>query len=443
MKTLRNILDENNISLDRSVYYESGVLDYEMPLEGGFSVLKSNMEKRSYDKVITFLDLFEKGKKDESYRELLEQIEKLPRFEKEEKANLRRIKKEKDAAIWQDAFSKVFPSADAEQDVFKIAYKSGVSAIDLSELIDRRDVDNNSELDIFKHPWFLSDIDTLRSLSKTRKSGDIGIEGGSCMLGSDELLFHVMVDEKEHVFDFNTMQELTGKKDRNLSREVGSDLYEFIMENKERITSASIECCKDRITIDEYQQLLYMFILAKYFDAKMVVTIPDMSYEKTFVETFGGLKKEVYEPLYDDFVHHVNNIADISIRWIEKLQKIYKVKELVIFHKRDKELMTLFEERRKEYLDTYAKKHLTSNRDGRMEAVKDYVCMPAMPYYLWKLEHVIEINRLEEYPSIEKCRRMHKGKMKLHSMLFPQMPSGNGKTSCFYARKEYKKYVEE
>lgn len=46
--------------------------------------------------------------------------------------------------------------------------------------------------------------------------------------------------------------------------------------------------------------------------------------------------------------------------------------------------------------------------------------MPALPYYLWGTRDVIEVNRLEECPSIEKCKRIHNGKFHLHSMLFPQ-----------------------
>lgn len=149
-----------------------------------------------------------------------------------------------------------------------------------------------------------------------RASKDIGMEGGSCLIGTDELLFRIVTDEV-HLFDFNTMQEVTGKEDIDISSETDTALYDFVECNFDKIQSIEILCDKTEITTDEYQQMNYMFQIAQYYDARMVVSIPDMSYEKTFCQTFTKLPKEIYDSLYQEFMQHVYRIADRNLEWIE------------------------------------------------------------------------------------------------------------------------------
>ncbi len=75
-------------------------------------------------------------------------------------------------------------------------------------------------------------------------------------------------------------------------------------------------------------------------------------------------------------------------------------------------------------------------------ALMDYICMPAMPFYFYGVRDVIEVNRLEEYPSMEKCRRVHRSAFRLYEMLYPQRIGKNGKTSGFYGKFEEKEFVE-
>ncbi|MDO4805254.1 MAG: hypothetical protein Q4A32_10600 [Lachnospiraceae bacterium] len=270
----------------------------------------------------------------------------------------------------------------------------------------------------------------------------LGMEGGYCILGTDEMLFHIFLEDgAEHIFDFNTMQELTGAAPDIITSETDTALWNFMQANSSRVRSVAIECDKDRITVDEYTQLYYLFVMADFFGAKLVVTIPDMSYDKTFVQTFGGIPTELFEKLHAEFLAHLDRISDICIAWVEKFRKAYPDLEVEVLHRRNEDFLNIFYDKRKDYLDSYAKKHLTTIRDGRRDALMDYVCMPAAPFYKWGTRDVIEVNRLEEYPSIEKCRRMHRGAMHLHSMLFPQALSKNGATSGFYARRKYKEYV--
>lgn len=436
MESLRQILQRNGIPLARTVYEDRPFLDFSIPVDKGLELKKVHLEAYSFRKVNTYLDKIKCARSSDDYREVKWEMESDSTKDKERKVELRRKKKQLEKQFREEAFSQIFGGNGEETQIYSVAYKSGVRAIDLEEVM------AGADQDMLEHPWFLSDIGWFFSMTgeEERASRDIGMEGGSCLIGTDELLFRIVTDEV-HLFDFNTMQEVTGKENVDISSETDTALYNFVQSNFDRIQSVEILCDKKEITTDEYQQMKYMFQIGRYYNAKMVVSIPDMSYEKTFCQTFQKLPKELYDSLYQEFMQHVYRIADRNLEWIEYFQEVYPVRELAVFHKRNRELLERFEQARVSYLDAYAQKHLTSNRDGRVEAIKDYVCMPALPYYLWGTRDVIEVNRLEEYPSIEKCKRIHNGRFHLHSMLFPQQMSENGKTSVFYAKKNYKKYV--
>ena len=440
MESLRNIINEGGITLAHTVYEESAVLDYPMPVDTGFALQKEHLDKPTYHKVIRYLSQLEYLLQSREHRELLEEIGAVSGSERDKKRTLRKQKKEMEAGMESRAFLNSFPGLAEETDVFSVSYKSGVHAIDLSELFDAGADPEMQRL--MARPWFLSDIDWfVRMAYLPFRAGGIGMEGGPCILGTDEMLFRITCDGKEHVFDFNTMQELTGNEERVISHETDTALRDFVHANADRITAVSVVCEKDRITEDEYQQFLYLFLLARVFDARLVVTITDMSYEKTFRNIFECLGEALYEPLHAAFMEHITRIADTSIRWVGHFAKRYPVREYRILHGRNHELRSLLERERERYLDEHTEKHLTSTVDGRRDALLDYISMPAVPFYLWGTTDVIEVNRLEEYPSIEKCRHMHRGHMNLHAMLFPQEPCGNGTTSAFYARKQDKKYI--
>ena len=443
MQTMRSILEQSGTALAQTVYEDTPLLDYEIPIDIGFTIKKANMEKRTWKKIKGYQDELVRAYAAEEYQALDRELAAVPKDDREQKARLRVKKREMKTQIEKKAFADSFPCAKYGKEICVISYKSGVSAIDLEELTGRQE---NSFGDLLRHPWFLSDIDWFMDTAERLRNGEsrkLGMEGGYCILGTDEMLFHIFLENgEEHIFDFNTMQDLTNKEQEYVSSEIDTALYEYVQTHQTSIRAVTIECEKDRITTDEYQQLYYLFVLAEYFHARLVVTIPDRSYEKTFLQTFGSLPDYILTGLHEQFMGHINRISDICIEWVNKLMSRFPNQETVIFHGRDEEFIELFNKGRVKYLDAYAKKHLTTIRDGRRDALMDYVCMPALPFYRWGTTDVIEVNRLEEYPSIEKCRRIHKGAMHLHSMLFPQEPSGNGRTSCFYARRKYKKYIE-
>ena len=436
MHTLREILHQSQIEISQSVYRNSALLDFVMPVDDGFELSKVNLKTRTWQKIRSYQDTIQNLCNSAEYQRLSTELANLQNNEhekNEKKAELRAKIRQMKSDIAGKAFQINFPGANQNEPVYAITYKSGTAAIDLEEII-------GTHNELTSHPWFLSDIDWFAGLKNNTQAHDLGMEGGYCILGTDEMLFHIFLHNgEEHIFDFNTMQEMTiGSV---LSSKVETAFWDFVQQNKNSIERVSIECDKDKLTTDEYQELYYLFRLADFYKAKLVVSIPDMSYEKTFINLFDHLPAELFEPLHKKFLEHLDRLSDICIHWAEKFKNQFPEVETAIFHRRDPEFLNLFYECRSKYLNDYMKRHLAHNRDGRRDAIMDYICMPALPFYKWGMKEIIEVNRLEEYPSIEKSRRIHKGSVRIHSMLFPQEASGNGRTSCFYAGREYKKHI--
>ena len=114
----------------------------------------------------------------------------------------------------------------------------------------------------------------------------------------------------------------------------------------------------------------------------------------------------------------------------------------MVLHGRSEEMNACFSGGRDRYMQKDVIRKITG-RDGMEDAIRDYICMPAMPYYLWGSETILEVNRLEEYPSVEKCRRVHRGLFRLAELMYPQKICANGRTSGFYADRDSKEYLYE
>ena len=107
-----------------------------------------------------------------------------------------------------------------------------------------------------------------------------------------------------------------------------------------------------------------MLSIAKYLDARAVVTIPDFSYDKTFVSLFSGLDCGIYEDLHEAFCRECRRMSDLMIDITKKLPLEYKVDDYVIFHGREKKLLDLFYEKREPFCaDNTAGNHKL-NMDG-------------------------------------------------------------------------------
>ncbi len=458
MITIRQIMERQSGTLDDSVYIEDQMLDYPIPTVDCFSLSYENLEKRSYEKVLKYqsrvqeltdrkrltgidrevLDLTRRT------RTLLREGEPLDSPEvislNERKKEIRDKKRQLENAASRKALAEVFGEKSRSDQIWSACYKNSMHAAGFYEFQSCNAAWTGEDYaPLAERPWFVSDLEKVRELLSSK--GPVGIEGGSCLFGTDEMHFILTLKNKEvHRFDFNTLQEI--KPGREFYHGMTQELFEFMSMQGDQVAAAQVECPKKAVTIDEYEAIRFLFLLSRGLKAKLVITIPDISYDKTFAAAFAQLDQKLYEPFHESFLSECRRMTRLSVNLIHNLAAGEGIVDYEIFYSGNERLCKVFEEKRKVFLDRYAKKFLTK-RNGMSEALMDYICMPAMPMYLYGIKDVIEVNRLEECPSIEKCRRIHRSSLNLCDILYTQKPGTNGTTAGFYADMNNKEYIDE
>lgn len=455
---MRQIMERQLKTADDSVYREGSMLDYPIPTVDDFSIAYENLEKKSYGKILDYQNEV-KEKTDmvrvsqinhevtdltRRTRVLLREGEALDSPEvtalNEQKKKIREEKRRIESVAAKKALADVFGEGARPEKIWSVCYKKSMYAAGFYELQSCHDAWRGEEYaPLAERPWFVSSLERVRELLSSGRK--VGIEGGSCLFGTDEMHFILTEENGDvHRFDFNTLQEI--EPGREFYHGMTQELFQFMQKRADRIVRAEVECPKSAITIDEYEAIHFLFLLSRGLDAKLVITIPDISYDKTFAAAFSGLDPKLYVPFHEKFLAECGRMTKLSVNLIHNLAAREGVADYEIFYSGNERLCRIFEKERSAYLERYAKKFLTK-RDGMTEALTDYICMPAMPLYLYGIKDVIEVNRLEECPSIEKCRRIHRSSLNLCDILYIQKPGTNGKTAGFYADMNHKEYIDE
>ncbi len=458
MITIRQVLESRMQTIDQSVYREGRMLDYPIPTVDHFTLSCENLEKKSYEKIRRYQNIAKESTDTARVAVIDREVAELTRRTRaalragetldspevtaynERKKEIREEKRQIENTAAKKALQEVFGEKARPEQVMSVCYKDSMYAADFYEFQTCHKAWTGEDYDLLaSRPWFVSSLERVRELLKSGR--EVGIEGGSCLFGTDEIHFILTLKNGEvHKFDFNTLQEI--RPGREFYHGMTQELFDFMQMRGDQVAAALVECPKRAITIDEYEAVNFLFLLSRGLRAKLVVTIPDMSYDKTFSAAFSGMDKEIYEPFHKSFLSECRRMTKLSINLIRNLADREGVTDYEIFYSGNERLCRIFEEKRSVFLDRYAKKFLT-RRDGMADALTDYICMPAMPFYLYGIKDVIEVNRLEECPSIEKCRRMHRSALNLCDILYTQKPGRNGKTAGFYADMEHKEYIDE
>ena len=455
--SIRQVLEKNGMDLSDSVYSDSAMVDFAVPASGTWQLKKESLEDSEYGKNILYRKtkkalsecrgakdikrrmnaisgemhgmLEEGGSREEPDFIALGKQKKLLR--KERKAILEKASEEACLSL----FGKELPDGALNS----CCFNESLWAFDLNEVLETREGIETGEYALMaQRPWFTVNLASLR---KSFAGGEkVGVEGGPCLFGTDELHFSfTMKDGSVRRFDYNTRQEIL--PGREFLQGTTMELFDFMEEECGNVAAASLDCPKRSITVDEYEMLKYILLVARYLDARAIVTIPDFSYDKTFASMFSGLDPGVYEGFHEAFRRECLRMSDLMIDTTKKLALQYGVDDYVIFHSREEELLDIFYEKREPFCtDKYANRFLTS-RNGLRDALLDYICMPAFPYYLFGIREIVEVNRIDEFYSIHKCKKIHHSAINLNVLLFPEKTCGNGKTSGFFAKMEDKEFV--
>lgn len=290
-----------------------------------------------------------------------------------------------------------------------------------------------------RYPYFTTGLSEMR---QRIESGErIAVEGGPCLFGTNEVTIEVIKkDGSKAYFDFNTAKSYSsyGQLDETM---VFSD---FVASHAGEIKALHFENKKTGITPQEWAFTKYPFEIARCMDAPLVITIPDMSYEKYLNASLSLTDESVRESAMGEFHEITAQISDMYLSLIHQMHALYPNTRLEILHGRDVDICKRFYEGRSPYMDRNKIDRILTGIPEKFESVKDYVSMPALPFYLYGISNVIEVNSMDETDSYRKCKKAHKGSLNLACILFPELLAKDQIHTIFDApwdQKEYGNYV--
>ena len=263
--------------------------------------------------------------------------------------------------------------------------------------------------------------------------GEIGVVGGPCLFGADEMDIHITHDDgTRYTYDFVMRKNKTPNAEENCTLSTHFTRY------GQHITEIEFENHKTALTLQEYESLAFPLSLAAALQAPFVFPIPDASYKKYLAAVSRGINPGLRDDMLQRFTRALHKITDMYLALAEALIKKYTPPKYIILHERNEEAMDSFNEKRLKYF-TKAKT-MTAHTD-MADAVLDYVSDLAAPFYFWGVSTIIQADSVDEADAMRKCAKIHSGLFTLCAVLYPEMISQNGHDTMYYAKREHKMYV--
>ena len=329
------------------------------------------------------------------------------------------------------------PFADGNG-VYSIRYKNTVDISDFSNITKvLPEFSGINYSDRFDLPYFVSG---LENLVRARQNGEkTAVEGGPCLFGTDEVLVIVTrSDGQTDYFDYNTGKSYSLRLHEDHDYDFGS----FMREHGPEVEDIQFENRKIGLTPQEWIFIKYPFEAASVLDAPLVIPIPDMSYVKYLEAVLKYTSASVREKALNDFRGVSHEICDKYLQIIDKFKNIYKNVSCEVVHERDTALIDKYYQARSPYIERNKVLRSLTQIPEKCESVKDYISMPALPYYLYGIKNILEIDSMDETDSYRKCRKAHKGTINLSCLLLPEFLSKDKMHTIFDAPADLKEYGE-
>lgn len=358
-------------------------------------------------------------------KELKNEEEDLTHIHAEEIKQLRQEKKELNARL--------LPRAADDSKYWLVKFKNCLYATSFSTI--GKYIPQMKKISfrcVHKMPLFTAGVSRLKRAVEEKRP--IAVSGGPCLFG----LYEVSVILKKQdgtceCYDFSSGQSA------QYSAHIRG-LAEALEGAGEQIAQISFINHKRGITSQEYDSIQCLFECASALQARLTIPLPDMSYIKYFRNITQDLSPDVAQEAREKFRKVAFEICDMYLELIEHLKLEYPQVQVAVVHERDAALCRKFYQGREPFLGKRLVRHL-SDIPGKADSILDYITMPALPYYLWGITDIIQMDSLDETDSYRKSCQLHKGKVKLYAMLYPERLSKDGKHTIFYAPLPYKEYL--
>ena len=316
---------------------------------------------------------------------------------------------------------------------YSLMYRSVVEIND-SGMVERK-------LPYFKHtawqfrdqmPYFTAGLEPFAQA--VARGEPTAITGGPCFFSEYEVdMVWTLKDGSQKVYDF-----ITGRRDKNDS---ACSAAEFLRQNAADVSDVSFVSRKAQLTTNEYDSILYLFELAKATNSCLTVPIPDFSYEKQLAAIVSPLPAPIQEKAVAGFRTVARPIIALYRELFDFFKESYHGVRCVMISADDTDALEQYYEKRKPFVEKPAVLERITGVKEKFESVKDYITLPALPFYLWGVKNVLEVDYLGETDSFRKCREMHKGTLNLSALLYPIQISADGWRTLFSTEMQYKHYI--
>lgn len=422
---LKKLLCENNIDKIHSYYKNAneGTMNFDISAGDFFDIYNEKEIKNFNEK-----DMEQAEKIELKIEELRVEIKKLKKKNKKEHDKDEKIKEMRTVRRHLEEQLKEYK---CENDNYIITYKKCVYAKDFDSII--------KEVPFFKHvkfpyyksiPYFTNNLDAIKRIIDSGEK--IAVTGGPCLFGVNEVEINVYLKNGQcYKFDYST-----GKR---FGRNIEINIREFLSENE--IEDIDFTNNKEKLTTQEFDSILYLFELADKINAPITIPLPDLSYVKYLSALLQKVDEEKKKNILNRFRKIAYKITDMYLEVVEILKKQYPKIKIVVLHERNKEACEKYYSKRKKYIEVHNVLRKITKIPEKLESIKDYISMPALPYYLFDIPNIIMVNSIDESDSYRKCRIAHKNVINMVPILYPERVSDDGINTIFETDCRYKEYI--
>ena len=289
-----------------------------------------------------------------------------------------------------------------------------------------------------KRPLFASETDIIKEIVETKE--EKAVLGGPCLFGENEVsVKFVMKDGSETYFDYSTGKSYQKDYEQCVT---SNDMADYVKENGDKVVSILFTNYKEKLTVDEYEAMRFIFAVAKEINAMAVIPLPDMSYCKFLESILEMIESDIDKnEVRESFYAISDKIADIYIKAAKVISEKYPDVDYFIFNRRQYDMCEKFYENRASFIEKNKILKSISGSEAKKEAVKDYISMPALPYHLFGIRNILELDNLSEMESFRKCRKAHKGTVNIGAIFYAELLSEDGENTLYFAPREYKEYL--
>lgn len=299
-----------------------------------------------------------------------------------------------------------------------------------------------------KFPYFTEGLDVL--LEAMNRGESVAVEGGPCLFGEYEVSVTLhLKDGRTRLFDYAggkayLQMEGASDSDENAISDGGfsetEELATFLRENGAQVEGISFRQEKTGLTPQEYLSLRYPFEIAAALGGPLVIPIPDMSYRKFLLAILDFVPEGIREQTLADFDAICTRITGYYLTAIQNLREQYQIERFLCVHNGSGEELERWYEKRAPFIERNRVLHSLKRRLGRLEPNKDYISMPALPYYLTNTNHILQVDSVYETDTYRKCRNAHRNCLQMGCILFPYLLSGDGVHTFYHAPLKWKEF---